>query len=124
MSSIAVTKQAWSKITDIIHKSNNKYGFVYSASSGGCNGFNFELNLLNKPIYEKIIDHKFHTVLNNGDSKIYVDPLSEMFLLGTTIDYENENYSKRQYESKFKFKINKDTMNSCGCGTSFNYNII
>ena len=63
MSSIAVTKQAWSKITDIIHKSNNKYGFVYTASSGGCNGFNFELNLLNQKIYEEITQKKFYTVI-------------------------------------------------------------
>ena len=42
-----------------------------------------------------------------------------MYLLGTTIDYINEDYSKGLYESKFKFNINKDIMSSCGCGISF-----
>ena len=42
MNPIRVTHTAWTKIRDIINRSNNKLGFVYSASSGGCNGFNFE----------------------------------------------------------------------------------
>ena len=43
-----------------------------------------------------------------------------MYLLGTTIDYISEDYTKGQFESKFQFDINKDLMNSCGCGMSFN----
>jgi iron-sulfur cluster assembly accessory protein len=119
MNKIKVTTNAWKKITDILKKSNNNIGFIYSASSGGCNGFNFELNLLNKENHKQIINNKFHTVLNNEDSKIYVDPLSELYLLGTTIDYIQEDYSKGHYESKFDFKINKELMTSCGCGISF-----
>ena len=119
MNKIKVTTNAWKKITDILKKSNNNIGFIYSASSGGCNGFNFELNLLNKDNHKQIINNKFHTVLNNEDSKIYVDPLSELYLLGTTIDYIQEDYSKGHYESKFDFKINKELMTSCGCGISF-----
>ena len=119
MTSIRVTQSAWNKITDIIKQSNNKFGFLYSASSGGCNGFNFELNLLEKNEYEKIIKKKFHSVLTNEDSKLYIDPLSEMHLLGTMIDYIHEDYSKGQYESKFNFEINKELMTSCGCGISF-----
>ena len=120
MTSIRVTQNAWNKISDIIKQSNNKFGFIYSASSGGCNGFNFELNLLNKDIYEKITDNKYYTVLEDKNKKIYIDPISEMYLLGTTIDYIHEDYSKAQFESKFEFKINKELMNSCGCGISFN----
>ena len=120
---IRITNNAWSKMIDILKKSNNTYGFLYSASSGGCNGFNFNLDLLSKNEYKNIINHKYLTIINHKDNyNLYVDPLSEMFLLGTTIDYIHEDYSKGQYESKFKFKINKDTMNSCGCGTSFNIN--
>ena len=42
-----------------------------------------------------------------------------MYLLGTSIDYVKEDYQKGIYESKFVFDINKETMSSCGCGTSF-----
>ena len=57
--------------------------------------------------------------MEDNGTKVYVDPMSEMFLLGTTIDYVLEDYSKGQYESKFNFEINKDIMTSCGCGISF-----
>ena len=35
-----------------------------------------------------------HSIVENDQMKIYIDPLSEIYLLGTTIDYQNENYSK------------------------------
>ena len=116
---INVTKNAWKQMTKVIQITENQYGFLYSASSGGCNGFNFELDLLDKETYQKIINNKFHTVLNDESSKLYVDPISEMYLLGTTIDYISEDYKNGVFESKFKFIINKDLMSSCGCGISF-----
>ena len=119
MNAIQVTKNAWVKMSQIINASKNKYGFIYSASSGGCNGFNFELNILEKNMYDEIIKRKFYTVLNNDPTKLYIDPVSEMYLLGTTVDYIQEDYGKGIFESKFKFEINKEKMSSCGCGISF-----
>ena len=119
MNMIHVTKNAWNKMSHIINLSKNKYGFIYSASSGGCNGFNFELNLLEKELHKEIIKKKFYTVLEEDTTKLYIDPISEMYLLGTTIDYIHEDYKNNIYESKFQFKINKDNMTSCGCGISF-----
>jgi len=119
MNSIHVTKNAWNKMSHIINLSKNKYGFIYSASSGGCNGFNFELNLLEKELHKEIIKKKFYTVLKEDTTKLYIDPISEMYLLGTTVDYIHEDYKNNIYESKFQFKINKDNMTSCGCGISF-----
>ena len=119
MTSIQVTKNAWKKITEIINKTRNPYGFLYSASTGGCNGFNFELNPLTKDIHKKINENKFKTVLINDGSKVYVDPLSEMHLLGTTIDYVKEDFNKKIYESKFIYDVDKNLMTTCGCGVSF-----
>ena len=68
MNAIQVTKNAWMKMSKIINASKNKYGFIYSASSGGCNGFNFELNLLEKNMYEEMIKRKFYTVLDNDST--------------------------------------------------------
>ena len=119
MNSIKVTKNAWNKMSQIIKLTKNKYGFVYSASSGGCNGFNFELNLLKEGELDKIKNNKFYTVLNDKNTNLYVDPLSELYLLGTSIDYVTEDFSSGEFESKFKFGINKELMTSCGCGVSF-----
>jgi len=116
---ILVTKNAWIKMTSILNKSTNNNGFIYSASSGGCNGFNFVLELLNENVYNTIIKNKFLTVLNDNDTKLYVDPMSEMTLLVTTIDYITEDYTIGQFENKFIFNVNKDLMSTCGCGTSF-----
>jgi len=132
MNSIKVTHNAWRKMRDIIFKSRHNIGFIYSASSGGCNGFNFELNPIQPKEYEKIVEQKFHSVLTDKDNsdrtatltKLYIDPMSEMILLGTTIDYIEEDYSKGQFESKFNFAINKDLMTSCGCGISFSPKIM
>ena len=117
--SIQVTRAAWAKMREILHISKNKYGFVYSATSGGCNGFNFDLGLLDKDFYEKITKTKFHTIIANKDAKLYVDPVAEMHLLGTTIDYVTEDFSKGHFENKFIYEIDKDIMTSCGCGVSF-----
>ena len=119
MASISVTQNAWKKMAEIILKSKHNLGFIYSASSGGCNGFNFELNLIQQKEYENIKQQRFYTVLTNKDTKLYIDPVSEMILHGTTVDYISENYKEGIFESKFNFKINKELMTSCGCGISF-----
>ena len=116
---ILVSKEAWVKMSSILKHSKNKYGFIYSASSGGCNGFNFVLELLNEKVFNDITKNKFLTILTDDETKLYVDPLSEMNLLGTTIDYVTEDYVKGQFENKFIFNVNKELMTTCGCGTSF-----
>ena len=123
---IQVTVNAWQKISEIMKQSKNKYGLLFSSSSGGCSGFNFELGLLDKKTYESLIKLKYLTVLTESDhrlpsvdAKVYVDPISEMHLLGTTIDYVKEDYSQGQFENKFIFEVDKDLLLTCGCGTSF-----
>ena len=117
--SVKITQNAWNKINEILCKTKNPYAMIYSASSGGCNGFNFELDLLTNKYYEEISKNKYLTILKNDNSKVYIDPKSELYLLGTTIDYCNEDFTKKIYESKFIYKIDKNMMNTCGCGTSF-----
>ena len=117
---INVTTKAWKKMASIITHSNNPYGFLFSSSSGGCSGFNFQLDLLDTQTYKEISSNKFLTVLDYKDThKLYIDPLSEMYLLGTTIDYVTENYNKGQFENKFIFEVDKDLLSTCGCGISF-----
>ena len=118
---IQVTKNAWYRMNNILKLSNNKYGFLYSLSSGGCNGFNFELDLLTKKYYNEIIQKKYLTILENEDTKLYIDPIGEMYLLGTKIDYITEDYKKNIFENKFIFEVDKDLMSTCGCGTSFSF---
>lgn len=116
---INITKNAWNKIHSILDSQNAK-GFLFMADSGGCNGFSYKLDLLNNETYNKLL--KTQTPLNimeKGSSKVIIDPLSEMFLVGTEIDYIYEDYALGIFENKFVFNPNKNMVSACGCGTSF-----
>lgn len=105
-------------MADVLGKSPDKYGFMFSASSGGCNGFNFDLCLLDAGAHSEVQKRR-PQILENGKARLFIDPVTEMYLLGTKIDYIEEDYSNDQYESKFSFTVNKDLASSCGCGISF-----
>ena len=79
--SIVVSRNAWNKMANILTKTPNKDGFLFSAIGGGCNGFNFNLDLLKD---KSILDEK-PLMLTSNDVKLYVDPISEMFLLGVQL---------------------------------------
>jgi len=96
--------------------------FIFSAKSGGCGGLNYSLEQTNYKVLEDIFPKKSKiakTILTNDKIKIYIDPLSEMYLLGTTIDFIREDYKKGIYESKFIFTPDSMRAGSCGCGISF-----
>lgn len=120
--SIKVTKNAWNKIREITNK-QQQFCFIFSAKSGGCNGFNYNFNLIDEMEYNKIIQENSGrikpTILIKDHAQILVDPVSEFLLLGTTIDFVKEDYSKNIFESKFVFHPDKDISASCGCGISF-----
>ena len=58
-------------------------------------------------------------ILQDNKTLVYVEPLSELYLMGTTIDYIKEDYTKGQFENKFVFNVDKERASSCGCGISF-----
>jgi len=123
--SISVTNNGWNKIIEISN-TQKLCSFLFSATSGGCNGFNYKFNLLNDKEYINIYDkydkdfNKIKpTIIKKNNIKILIDPMSEFLLLGTTIDYIYENYSKGIFENKFIFIPNKTVASSCGCGISF-----
>jgi len=117
-----ITKNAWAKINSII-KNQNATAFLFLAEGGGCNGFNYKLELINKATYDNILqkNNKYSVnILEKDNSKVLIDPASEMFLIGTKIDYIQEDFAKGIFENKFQFNPDKDKMSSCGCGVSFN----
>ena len=120
--SINVTNVAWNKMIQISEK-QNKFNFLFSATSGGCNGYNYKLELIDNNEFDTIIKEEFKkikpTLLNKNNTNLLVDPISEFLLLGTTIDYISEDYSKGIFENKFIFTPNKNLASTCGCGVSF-----
>ena len=120
--SINVTNVAWNKMIQISEK-QNKFHFLFSATSGGCNGYNYKLELIDNSEFDTIIKEEFKkikpTLLKKNNTNLLVDPISEFLLLGTTIDYISEDYSKGIFENKFIFTPNKNLASTCGCGVSF-----
>ena len=117
---ISITDSAWDKIISISKHQGSK-GFLFFAESGGCNGFNYKLELINENNYNKILkNNKIKpTILKKNEKQLIIDPLSEMYLIGTTIDYTKEDFHKGIFENKFIFLPNKEKVSSCGCGVSF-----
>ena len=118
---LTITNNAWDKMNYIVNKEKGK-SFLFSASSGGCNGFNYNLTLLHQKEYQKIIDDAGRIppiLMNQGEVNLIVDPVSDMLLLGTKVDYVHEDLSNGIFESKFTFTPDKEKATSCGCGISF-----
>ena len=120
---ISVTNKAWEKIGKVLLNKKNMFGFEFSAKGGGCNGYNYSLLPITNNKFKESYSHlKLKpTIIENYDStvKIVVDPLSEMLLLGTNIDFQCEDYENNRFESKFIFTPDKEKAFSCGCGVSF-----
>ena len=101
-------------------KANINHNFLFSANGGGCNGFNYKLELIKNNDINELLNNKIKpSIIENNNVKLIIEPTSELLLLGTTIDYIKEDYSKNIFESKFIFTPKKDFATTCGCGVSF-----
>jgi len=76
--------------------------------SGGCSGFSYSL-----AVEEDEDKRENDVVVEFGDVKVCMDPISADMLSGTTVDYVESLAS-----SGFKFD-NSKADRTCGCGTSF-----
>lgn len=111
---VTMTDKAKEKMKEISKENGNKDLFFH-AKGGGCNGFNYGLD---------IAENKFNKfeMANNHDEKVpiddqtnlVVDGKSMLHLIGTKIDFETDIIG-----SRFVFE-NPNAKSSCGCGTSFN----
>tara|TARA_B100001175_G_C19455378_1_gene613528 strand:+ start:536 stop:913 length:378 start_codon:yes stop_codon:yes gene_type:complete len=115
---INITKNAFKKMNNIMINSNNNSGFYFGVTSGGCNGFNFDLRLMNEKELPEILKLK-PSIISDEKVNVYIEPMSEIYLIGTTIDYVSEDYTKAVFESKFIYNVDKTLASSCGCGHSF-----
>ena len=117
MTIIKITPIALTQLKKIGLSHKCKY-LRFSLKGGGCNGFNYKLSILDSNIYTDYEHYNFlHDSKNNN--KLYIEPLSEIYVIGTNIDYMEQDYTKNIYESKFVFTPDKKMATSCGCGVSF-----
>lgn len=84
------------------------HGIRVGVVGGGCSGFQYSMD------FEKQA-RDGDLVLEQDGFKVFVDPMSSMYLQGVTIDYVQGLQG-----AGFKFN-NPSARNTCGCGASFSY---
>ena len=84
-------------------------GLRIEVTDGGCSGYQYGLKLEGTPA-------EVDTVIECGDVKVFIDPVSLPMLEGMSIDFLDSIEG-----SGFKF-TNPNAVKSCACGTSFNTN--
>lgn len=106
-SPIEVTEIALEKITELLgQRGKNSYGIRVGIKEGGCSGFEYCIEYADEP-------NPFDEVVECNSIKILIDPKAIMYLIGTTMDYIDDNI-----KSGFVFK-NPNEKGRCGCGESF-----
>ena len=104
---IKLSDNAASRIKEIMSKADNSaIGVRVGVKSGGCAGMSYVME------YAKEVK-KNEEVIEDKGVKVFIDPNAIMYLLGTEMDYKNEEFS-----SQFVFK-NPNETERCGCGESF-----
>lgn len=103
---IQLTPQAVEEVKRLIAKENRQgVGLRVGVKGGGCSGLSYFMDFDQKK--EKDYEFDFEGV------KVYIDPKSDLYLSGTTMDYKDS-----LQEKGFRF-INPNASKTCGCGESF-----
>ena len=103
---ITLSDRAANRIKEILSKDQNSSGVRIGVKSGGCAGMSYVME------YAKDQNSNDELIEDKG-VKVFVDPGAIMYLLGTEMDYKEEEFS-----SSFVFK-NPNETERCGCGESF-----
>jgi iron-sulfur cluster assembly accessory protein len=108
-SPITFTAKAVEMVRDAMTRENlSGYGIRIGVVGGGCSGFQYSMDFENA---QKDGD----AVYEQDGVKLFVDPMSSMYLQGVTVDYVVGLQG-----AGFKF-VNPNARNTCGCGQSFSY---
>jgi len=103
---IHLTPSAVSEAKRLLEKQGNPaLGLRIGVQGGGCSGLSYKLGF----DQERKGDHVSHV---NG-IKVLIDPKSDLYLEGTTLDFVDGLENRG-----FKF-LNPQAKKSCGCGESF-----
>ncbi len=104
---ISLTPKAVEMVKDAMARENLQgHGIRVGVVGGGCSGFQYSMDFENQARDGDI-------AFEQDGVKLYVDPMSSMYLTGVTIDYVVGLQG-----AGFKF-INPNARNTCGCGQSF-----
>lgn len=103
---ISVTDRAARRIGEIVTNEPEGTMLRVAVDGGGCSGFQYRFELVRERESDDL-------VINQADSIVLVDPISQMYMAGAQIDFVDDLIGAA-------FKINNPNATAaCGCGTSF-----
>jgi iron-sulfur cluster assembly protein len=106
MADVALSAAAAERIKAVVATEPAGAGLRVAVEGGGCSGFQYEIALAPAPNADDI-------VIERDGARLFVDPVSLPFLLGSEVDWVDELIG-----ASFKVK-NPNATSSCGCGVSF-----
>lgn len=106
-SPITMTPAAEAQIAKLMEKDGHK-GLRIGVKKGGCAGMEYTMDYV-----DEVEPHD--EVVEQGNARVMIAPMAQMFLFGTEIDYEVS-----LLESGFKFN-NPNVTEACGCGESIKF---
>ena len=106
MEMVTVTPKAVQKIREAFSREGVTGGLRLGVLGGGCSGLSYQFKFDPKP---RATDKVFEF----DDIKVFVDPKSYLYLLGSELRYEETLMA-----SGFKLE-NPNVKTACGCGESF-----
>lgn len=83
-------------------------GLRIGLKKGGCAGMEYTMEMAEQA-------EKADEIVEQGDARVLIAPMAQMFLFGTQIDYKTD-----LLESGFKF-TNPNVTDACGCGESVRF---
>ena len=104
---VTVTDKAIEYMKTVIDFNSPGAYVTLAVKGGGCAGFQYVWGLTSD---ERLSHVKWSTPIENV---LVLDPLAEMYVLGSTVDYITE------LGGSFLALKNPQSTSSCGCGESF-----
>ncbi|MCX7645013.1 MAG: iron-sulfur cluster assembly accessory protein [Rhodobacteraceae bacterium] len=104
---VTLTPAAERQIARLMAKGGSK-GLRIGVRKGGCAGMEYTMD------FADTID-PMDEVVEQGEARVMIAPMAQMFLFGTVIDYETT-----LLESGFRFR-NPNVAEACGCGESIKF---
>ena len=111
---ISMTERAATKVQEILSERGlpATAGLRVGIKGGGCSGFEYVVDLVKSPRKFDMPSRHDKVFVSNG-ARVLVDKKSLLFLQGTEIDWEEQEFGH-----SFVY-TNPNAKGICGCGTSF-----
>jgi iron-sulfur cluster assembly accessory protein len=106
MANVALTAAAAARIKAVVAAEPTGAGLRVAVEGGGCSGFQYDIAIAPAAKHDDL-------VVERDGARLFVDPVSLPFLLGSEVDWVDELIG-----ASFKVK-NPNAKSACGCGVSF-----